>query len=115
MLAIDGGTPIRDGNKNPWPAWPVWSEEEKQALVEVLESGGWSYNGPKETEFLKLWQEYSGAGHVLLVANGTVTLQLVAQAPTSLSPRPATLPRRAEAWAAARRADAGVLRTPSTS
>jgi len=80
MLAIDGGTPVRDGKKNPWPTWPVWGQEEKLGLVEVLESGIWSYNGPKETEFLKLWQEYTGAGHVLLAANGTVTLQLALEA-----------------------------------
>ena len=52
----------------------------KLALVEVLESGVWSYNGPKGAKFLKLWQEYSDAGHVLLAANSTVTLQLALEA-----------------------------------
>ena len=49
--AILGGTPARDIKTNPWPKWPVWDNHEANALLEVLNSGVWSYNGPKETEF----------------------------------------------------------------
>ena len=76
MLAINGSAPVRDVKKRPWPAWPVWGDEEKKALIEVLESGIWSYNGPKEIEFIELWTKYIGAKHTLLVANGTVSMQL---------------------------------------
>lgn len=76
MLAINGGSPVRDSRKFPWPPWPVWGSEEKQALAEVIDSGVWSYNGPKETEFIKRWQEFLGVNHALLVANGTVAIQL---------------------------------------
>jgi L-glutamine:2-deoxy-scyllo-inosose/3-amino-2,3-dideoxy-scyllo-inosose aminotransferase len=79
-LAILGGTPIRDAKTNPWPKWPVWDVNEEKALIETLNSGIWSYNGPKETEFNKRFAEYSGAKYVLSAANGTVTLQMALEA-----------------------------------
>jgi L-glutamine:2-deoxy-scyllo-inosose/3-amino-2,3-dideoxy-scyllo-inosose aminotransferase len=79
-LAINGGRPVRDVKTNPWPAWPVWDENEEKALLEVLNSGVWSYNGPKELEFNKLFAEFNGISHAILAANGTVTLQLALEA-----------------------------------
>lgn len=80
MLAINGGLPLRNSAEHPWPEWPVWGEEEKKALNEVVESKIWSYNGPKETEFLNVWQEFCTVSHALLVSNGTVSLQLALEA-----------------------------------
>ncbi len=79
-LAINGGTPIRDAKKDPWPAWPVWDERDEKALLEVLHSGVWSYNGPKEMEFDRLFAEYTGVKYAVSAANGTVTLQLALEA-----------------------------------
>ena len=79
-LAILGGTPVRDTSTNPWPKWPVWDRNEEKALIETLNSGIWSYNGPKETEFNKRFAEYSGAKYSLTAANGTVTLQMALEA-----------------------------------
>jgi L-glutamine:2-deoxy-scyllo-inosose/3-amino-2,3-dideoxy-scyllo-inosose aminotransferase len=79
-LAILGGKPVRDTKTNPWPKWPVWDKNEENALIETLNSGIWSYNGPKETEFNKRFAEYSGARYVLSAANGTVTLQMALEA-----------------------------------
>jgi L-glutamine:2-deoxy-scyllo-inosose/3-amino-2,3-dideoxy-scyllo-inosose aminotransferase len=79
-LAILGGKPIRDIKINPWPKWPVWDKNEERALIETLNSGIWSYNGPKETEFNKQFSEFSGAKYVLTAANGTVTLQMALEA-----------------------------------
>ena len=76
MLAIYKGTPIVDSKNNNWPIWPVWGLEEKQLMEEVVESGVWSYNGPMESRFIKLWNEFTKAEHSLLVANGTVSIQL---------------------------------------
>ncbi|MDE2127356.1 MAG: DegT/DnrJ/EryC1/StrS family aminotransferase [Armatimonadetes bacterium] len=42
-LAIDGGTPVRDIQKRPWPQWPVYDEREQAALERVLKSGRWWY------------------------------------------------------------------------
>ena len=75
-LAINGGSPSRDTNKNPWPKWPVWGKEEEVALIEVLNSGVWSYNGPKEMEFNKLFAAYTGTKHAICVVNGTITCLL---------------------------------------
>lgn len=79
-LAIHGGTPSRDTNKNPWPKWPVWGKEEEVALIEVLHSGVWSYNGPKEMEFNRLFAEFTGVKHAICAVNGTITLQIALEA-----------------------------------
>ncbi len=79
-LAINGGSPCRDTNKNPWPKWPVWGKEEEVALVEVLNSGVWSYNGPKEMEFNRLFAAYTGVKHAICAVNGTITLQIALEA-----------------------------------
>ena len=56
-LAVDGGEPLR---ARPWPAWPIWDEEDLAAVTGVIESGKW-FNGPKNKEFaeyfaaLDLW------------------------------------------------------------
>jgi len=79
-LAILGGTPVRDTKTNPWPKWPVWDKKEETALLEVLNSGVWSYNGPKETEFNKNFAEFCGVKYAVSAANGTVTLQMALEA-----------------------------------
>jgi L-glutamine:2-deoxy-scyllo-inosose/3-amino-2,3-dideoxy-scyllo-inosose aminotransferase len=80
ILAINGGLPVRDAKSNPWPKWPVWDQNEEKALIETLNSGVWSYNGPKETEFDKLFAEYTGVKYAISAANGTVTLQMALEA-----------------------------------
>ena len=79
-LAVLGGSPVRDTKVNPWPKWPVWDEKEEKAILEVLNSGGWSYNGPKELEFNKSFAEFTGAKYAIAAANGTVTLQMALEA-----------------------------------
>ena len=79
-LAINGGTPSKDIKNNPWPAWPVWGKEEEKSLIEVLNSGVWSYNGPKEREFNKPFAEFTGTKYAICTVNGTVTLQLALEA-----------------------------------
>ncbi len=79
-LAINGGAPVRNTGRNPWPAWPVWDEKEEKALLEVLHSGVWSYNGPKEREFNRMFAEFTGVKYAVSAANGTVTLQLALEA-----------------------------------
>ncbi len=80
LLALTGGEPIRDIKTNPWPQWPVWDKNEEKALLEVLNSGVWSYNGPKETEFNKHFAEFTGVKYAISAANGTVTLQMALEA-----------------------------------
>jgi len=79
-LAIKGGQPCRDTITEPWPKWPVWGKEEETALIEVLNSGVWSYNGPKELEFNRLFAEFTGVKHAICTVNGTITLQIALEA-----------------------------------
>ena len=79
-LAINGGAPSKDIKNSPWPVWPVWGKEEEKSLIEVLNSGVWSYNGPKEREFNKLFAEFTGTNYSICTVNGTVTLQLALEA-----------------------------------
>lgn len=80
QLAIHGGRPSRNIKTDPWPKWPVWGKEEEKALIEVLNSGVWSYNGPKETEFNKNFAEFTGVRHSICAVNGTITLQIALEA-----------------------------------
>lgn len=80
VLALSGGKPVRDVKTTPWPKWPVWDNNEEKALLETLHSGIWSYNGPKETEFNRLFAEYTGVKYAISAANGTVTLQMALEA-----------------------------------
>lgn len=79
-LALKGGSPVRDVKLNPWPQWPVWDDRYEKALLEVLHSGVWSYNGPKEEAFNRAFAEFIGVKHAVSAANGTVTLQLALEA-----------------------------------
>lgn len=79
-LAVNGGNPVRDIKSNPWPTWPVWDQKEEKGLLEVLNSGIWSYNGPKELEFNKEFAAFTGTRYAFSAVNGTVTLQLALEA-----------------------------------
>jgi L-glutamine:2-deoxy-scyllo-inosose/3-amino-2,3-dideoxy-scyllo-inosose aminotransferase len=79
-LAINGGTPVRNVKSNPWPKWPVWDRREEKALLNVLRSRVWSYNGPAEKQFNKAFADYIGSRYALSLANGTVTLQVALEA-----------------------------------
>lgn len=76
-LAINGGTPAVK-NWIPTP-WPIFDEREKQALIEVLESGKWcctwSLEG-KVGQFGKEFAQYIGTKYSTCVSSGTSALIL---------------------------------------
>ena len=76
-LAIKGGKSIIE---HEWKKWPVVGKTEIELIKKVTESGNWSYNGPMETEFKKKWAAFNGSKYTILVANGTVSLQLAWEA-----------------------------------
>ncbi|NLE45125.1 MAG: DegT/DnrJ/EryC1/StrS family aminotransferase [Chloroflexi bacterium] len=78
-LAINGGEPVR-APRNPWPTWPVCTERAVELVTEVVRSGVWSYDGPKEWEFARQFADFSGLRYALTVANGTVAIQLALEA-----------------------------------
>jgi dTDP-4-amino-4,6-dideoxygalactose transaminase len=75
-LAIEGGAPVRDVSKDPWPVWPANTEEEwrvraEPALRKVYLSGAEGLVNPRREEFERAFARYCGAGHAALVNNGT--------------------------------------------
>ena len=70
-LAINGG---QKTCTNPWPDWPIWDEKERNALIEVLESGKWWY-GEKVRQFEQAFADFQGAKFGITACNGTVALE----------------------------------------
>ncbi len=76
-LAIDGGEPIR---KKPFPKWPVWDENEVNALKNVLESSVWGVGGSKVPEFEQKFASYVGVEYGICVTSGTTALEIALRA-----------------------------------
>jgi dTDP-4-amino-4,6-dideoxygalactose transaminase len=73
-LAIAGGEPVR---RTPFPHWPVWNQEEVDAVRAVVESGRWgSQQGTEVRQFEAEFAAYHDATHAIAVTNGTVALKL---------------------------------------
>ena len=77
-LAIHGGTPVRS---RPFPEYRTIGDEEKRAVMEVLESGvlsgylgNWApefYGGPRVRKFEQEWADYFGVNHAVTVNSAT--------------------------------------------
>ncbi|HEX2999439.1 MAG TPA: DegT/DnrJ/EryC1/StrS family aminotransferase [Armatimonadota bacterium] len=79
-LAVNGGTPVRDGSRS-WPAWPIWDEREEQALLGVLRSGVWgSHAGTQVREFEAEFARCHQARHGVCNVNGTASLEIALRA-----------------------------------
>lgn len=79
-LAIRGGTAVRPKG---FPAWPEWGEREIEAVTDVVRSGNWGgfpEPGPKASEFERAFASYQGAGHGILMMNGTITMEVALKA-----------------------------------
>ena len=79
-LAILGGEPTR---LHEYPDWPVFDQRDIDAVVEVVKSGRWGgfpYPGPQTQEFLKKFIAMQGGGYPVLLANGTVTMEVACRA-----------------------------------
>jgi dTDP-4-amino-4,6-dideoxygalactose transaminase len=65
----------------PFSPWPDFDADEKQAVLEVLDSNKVNYwTGQKGREFEKLFAAYFDCKYAVAVANGTVALDLAWQA-----------------------------------
>jgi dTDP-4-amino-4,6-dideoxygalactose transaminase len=79
-LAMNGGKPVR---ATPYPAWPVWDERDVEAVTNVVRSGNWGgfpEPGPNAARFEDAFAAYQGARHGVLMANGTVTMEVALKA-----------------------------------
>jgi 8-amino-3,8-dideoxy-alpha-D-manno-octulosonate transaminase len=79
-LAIDGGTPAVTRQLNRYKGAALIGEEEKQAVMEVLESQSlFRYYGPKPlfkvAGFEKAFASYVGASHAVATSSGTAALR----------------------------------------
>ena len=73
-LAIHGGQPAKT---KPFPPWPQFDERERQALLDVLESGiWWRTPGTKTLAFERAFAAYHQAKHGIAVTNGTHALEV---------------------------------------
>lgn len=73
-LAINGGAPVRT---EPFSKWPIWNQEEVEAVTEVVKSGKWgSLHGDKTKAFEKNYAEAHNAKHGIAIASGTAALRI---------------------------------------
>lgn len=77
MLALFGGTPVRNV---PFPSWPIFDSSEEESLLEVLRSGSWGGYNSKVGEFENSFAEMHSAKHAIACANGTVALEVALRA-----------------------------------
>jgi len=59
---------------------PWFGEEEKQAILEYMNEGGWITEFKQTAKFENMIAEYTGAKHSVAVNNGTISLTLAALA-----------------------------------
>ncbi|MCA9042202.1 MAG: DegT/DnrJ/EryC1/StrS family aminotransferase [Planctomycetaceae bacterium] len=77
-LALNGGTPVRN---KPFAPWPSFDAEMMSVVQEVLESGKVNYwTGQEGRSFEKEFASACDAEYGVLVANGTLALELALKA-----------------------------------
>ena len=74
QLALLGGPKAKT---KAFPAWPMYDDNERRALMEVLESRvWWRTPGTKTLEFERAFAAFHGAKHGVAVTNGTAALEV---------------------------------------
>ena len=76
MLALNGGTPLRD---TPFPAWPIYGPAEEEALLTVLRSGRWFLDAHTQL-FEREFATFQEAAFGIATSNGTTALQVALDA-----------------------------------
>ena len=77
VLAIKGGKPVR---ARPFPSWPVFGEEERKEVLEVLESGKWTIGSEKISLFEREFARFQHAKYGVACCNGTTALVIALKA-----------------------------------
>lgn len=73
-LALKGGDPVR---RAPFPAWPIWGDEEIENLATVVRSGKWGCTtGSFTAEFERKFAAYHSAAYGVCVNSGTTALRI---------------------------------------
>ena len=74
-LAIDGGSKVFNGDE-VLPPWPPVYPETAELLKSIYLSRSWSFYGEKELLFNRKFAEFTGCSQCVMMANGTVTLEM---------------------------------------
>ena len=72
-LAINGGKKVREGKS--FPTWPVVTDLERKAVLDVLNSGKW-WQGAKVKEFEEKYAAFQDAKYGIACVNGTTALEI---------------------------------------
>lgn len=76
-LAVNGAAPVRT---KPYPNWPIYTEEDAQAVSDVILSGKWgSSKGDRVRALEERFAAFQQARHGIAVTNGTMALVLALQ------------------------------------
>jgi dTDP-4-amino-4,6-dideoxygalactose transaminase len=71
---MNGGPRVRT---KPFPSWPIYGQEEEQALIEVVRSGQWGrHQGQRVATFEGEFAAYQEARHGIAVMNGSVAIRI---------------------------------------
>ncbi|MDP6506643.1 MAG: DegT/DnrJ/EryC1/StrS family aminotransferase, partial [Planctomycetota bacterium] len=75
-LAIDGGTPVRDRESNPWPTWPhnteeIWQDEIEPALKKVYLGRQEGLPATNSEAFGEAFAKYCDAEYGIMMPHGT--------------------------------------------
>ena len=82
-LAIAGGTPVRG---DAFPSWPQVTEQDVEAVNDVIRSGHWHRiswgraGQSKAQQFEKAFAAYQGANYGLAVTSGTAAVEVALRA-----------------------------------
>jgi len=80
QLAILGGDPVR---AQGYPDWPDIDEADVAAVADAVRSGRWGgfpVPGPHTARFAERFAALQGARHVVVMMNGTVTMEVAVKA-----------------------------------
>jgi len=73
-LALKGGEPVR---KEPFPEWPVWDQQELEAVISVIKSGRWiRTNGHMVKDFEVEFAQFHEAGYCVALTNGSHAIEV---------------------------------------
>jgi dTDP-4-amino-4,6-dideoxygalactose transaminase len=79
-LAIKSGKAVRN---RPFSQWPIWDEKERTELLEVLDSGNWSYHAKrhdKQTELAERFARFHDSNHGICTSSGSAALAVSLEA-----------------------------------
>ncbi len=74
-LAINGGSKVIS-EPFQFPRWPQVYPETAERLKDIYLNQTWSFYGPRERAFNEMFAKYNNVKHGILMANGTVTLEV---------------------------------------